>query len=641
MPYPHLFQPGNIGTCKLRNRIIVPLYPTKYSQDSRVNERMLAFYRERARGGAAMIVLDCFCLDYPALYKGKNELRADVSSYIDGIQKLLGVIHDEGCRAFMHLNYPKERFFDKQVPGSKQKGDKWVQPLANYMTAEEARLIIETMATGAVKAKEIGYDGVEIQASYGDLISQLLSPLSNRRTDEFGGSSENRARFLVELIRKIKHEAGHDFPVMVKLVCDEFSSGGITINESKKIAKMTAIAGADAILVNAGNNSSKYKTIPSHYTEAGALVNLASQIKKAVDIPVIAIGKINTPELADLIVGEGKADFVAMARALVADPELPKKAMEGRRDEIRGCIYCLQDCAQSGVPGLGRSCSVNPFAGQEYMLRIYPAEEKKNVVIIGGGPAGMQSAILAGKRGHKVTLFEKSDKLGGQFLLAGKAPFKEEVSDLLRYLNYVLSKSNVKVILNTKAGTHEIIAENPDAVILATGSNFRKPDIPGVNLPFVYDIRQVYEELHSFNFPFGKHIVILGGGDIGCETADMLASDDKQITIIEILSQVLSKMKDIPREDLLNRLKEKKVNILTETEAVSIEKGKLQIKDKTGNHSFLQADSVILSIGTVPENSLLRSISGKVPEVYVIGDAAQPGNVGSALRSAAKIALEI
>ena len=637
MAYLNLFQPGNIGTCNLRNRIIMPLYPTKYSQDSRVNERMLAFYRERARGGAAMIVLDCPCLDYPALYKGKNELRMDEPSYVEGIQKLLSVIHDEGAKAFMHLNHPAERFFDKQIEGAKQKGEKWVQPLANYMTAVEARSIIDIMAKGASKAREIGYDGVDVQASYGDLISQLLSPLLNKRKDEFGSSLENRARFLVELIKKIKQEAGNDFPVLIKLVCDEYVPGGITIKDSAEIAKMLASAGADAILANAGNKATKQMTIPSHYTEAGALVNLACEIKKTVDIPVIAIGKINTPELADRIIAEGKADFVAMARALVADPYLPKKALGGRREEIRVCIYCLQDCAQSGVPGLGRACSVNPFAGQEHIMQIKPAEKKKKVVIIGGGPAGMQAAILAGRRGHQVTLYEKSNSLGGQFRLASKAPFKDEVAELLRYLNYMLSKTNVKVVMNKETSINDIIAENPDAVILATGSLSRVPDIPGVNLPFVYDVRQVYEKIPE---P-GKHIVILGGGEIGCETADMLSAENREITVIEILPAVLSKMKDIPREDLLRRLKEKKVKILTETEAVSIEQGKAQIKDKEGNRSFLQADSVIVSIGTVPENSLLPSLKEKVPEIYVTGDAAEPGNVGNALRSAAKVALEI
>ncbi len=510
---------------------------------------------ERAKGGVAMIVLDSPCLDYPALYKGKNELRIDEPSYVEGIQRLLKIIHDEGAKAFMHLNYPKERFFDKQVNGAKQKGDKWVQPLTNYITTEEAYTIIDKMAKGAYKAREIGYDGVDVQASYGDLISQLLSPLSNKRTDEFGGSLENRSRFLVELIKRIKQEIGKEFPVLVKLVCDEYVPGGITIKDSLEIAKMVAFAGADAILANAGNKSTKRKTIPSHSSEPGCLIHLADEIKEVVDIPVVSIGKINTPELAEKIIGNGNADFVAMARSLIADPYLPQKALEGRREEIRGCIYCLEDCAQSGVPGLGRSCTVNPFAGQEYLMKMKPTEKKKKLVVVGGGPAGMQAAILASQRGHEVTLYEKQSILGGQFKLADRAPYKGEVAELLRYLNYMLSKVVVKVVANKEAGANEIMAENPDAVILATGSNPKIPDILGVNLPFVYDVRQIYKKMPVL----GKHIVILGGGDIGCETADMLATDGLTITIIEIMPNVLLNMKEIPREDLLSRLKEKKL----------------------------------------------------------------------------------
>ena len=636
MRFPNLFSPGNIGQCHLKNRIIMPLFPTKYATDSRVNSKMLEFYRVRAKGGVALIVLDCPCLDYPRTYKGPQELRFDTQEYAAGLIQLLDVIHAEGTRAFMHLNYPRERKVEKAIEGAKQKGDAWVVSLANTMSIQEADEILAIMANGAAKAKTMGYDGVEIQGSYGDLIAQLLSPLLNKRKDELGGAVENRARFLTRLIKRIKTEAGQDFPIMVKLVCNEFVPGGLGVDEAKIIATLIEDAGADAIIANAGNKTTKYITIPPNESPPGPLLDLAAEIKSAVNIPVVAIAKINGPELAESALSGRKADFIGMARALVADPELPQKAASGLVADIRRCNYCLQDCAEKGVPGIGRCCGVNPFAGNEYAWKILPVEDKKNVLVIGGGPSGIQAAIIASQKGHHVELWEQGD-LGGQARLAPIAPFKEDTADILRYLKHALDNSGVKVFANRPAKVSDILDQAPDVVIVATGSRPAMLSIPGADSDMTTDVRSVYEN-RSID---GQKIVIIGGGDIGCETADWLAGPKRQVTVVEILPDVLHRMKKIPRQRLLARLERKNVTLLTQTRITAIEKNRVLLETRDGSTFELEADRVIFAIDAVSENRMVDDLKGKVKQVMAVGDADSPGNLGAALRSGTAAALNI
>jgi len=636
MSFPNLFSSGNIGGCNLKNRIIMPLFPTKYATESKISPKIIEFYRSRAKGGVALIVLDCPCLDYPRAYKGPHELRFDLEEYFRGLTELIEVIHTEGAKVFMHLNYPKEKTVREEITGAKKKGAAWVIPLANSMSIDEAEEILEIIASGAVRARDIGYDGVEIQASYGGLIAQLLSPLLNKRNDKMGGIIENRARFLTELIQIVKTSAGHNFPVMIKLVCDEFVPGGLVVDDAKVIARLVEDAGADAIVANAGNKSTKYITIPSNESPHGPLINLAAQIKASVNIPVIAIAKINSPDIADATIAQGKTDFVAMARALVADPELPCKAKSGMVDDIRRCIYCLQDCSEKGVPGIGRCCTVNPFAGHEYSWKVLPASVKKRVLVIGGGPSGIQAALIARQRGHEVDLWEE-DQLGGQAKLSSLAPCKGETSEVVRYLKHSLDKSDVRVRCGRPTDISEVMDMTPDVVVVATGSRPGFLSIPGIDSDFVTDVRKVYENRSTI----GQKIVIIGGGDIGCETADLLADPETQVTVVEILPEILHRMKKIPRERLLARLSEKKVTIFTETQITSIKENGVQLRKKDGETFTLKVDNVIFAINAEPENSLVTALKSKIREVVAVGDAALPGNIGTALRSATEAALNI
>ena len=471
--------------------------------------------------------------------------------------------------------------------------------------------------------------------AHGYLINQFLSPFSNKRTDEFGGDPDRRTRMAIEVLRTVRNQVGSDFTVLCRLSADEYVEGGLKLEDTKEIAKALERNGADALHVSACVAASGYLNHPPYYAEEGVFVHLAQGIKSAVSIPVIAVGRIRTPELANQILEEKKADLVSMGRALIADPNLPNKALQGKTEEIIPCISCNR-CIQSIRKG-ALQCAVNPETGREGIFKLEKTKLPKKVWIIGGGPAGMKAAEIAALRGHQVVLYEKGKELGGRFLLAAIPPKKQVLKDFIDQLDRQLKQLPIRIVLGKPFTLASLRRGKPDVAIVATGGKPSLPPIEGIQGSNAISV----EDALSGSLSLGRKILVVGGGGIGAEVADFLSENGKEVTLVEMLEGIALDLVAHLQYFLNKRLREKGVQILTSTKAIRFEKDGLLVEGPQGTKKLGGFDSVVLALGSIPDNGFAESLKGKVSEVYVIGDASKPREVMEAVLEGEEVALKI
>lgn len=639
--YPNLFSPIKIGALTLKNRISYsPTFTGFVNVSGEVSRLMLDYYGRIARGGAAMVYIGAVSVDWPKGRIHSCGLRADDDRFIYGLNKLSETIQKNGGISVLQLFHAgmyadvDEPVGPTEMPGTflmEQEKTKKVRPLKT----EEVEALVETFSQAALRAKKAGFDMVDLHGGSGYLINDFYSPHTNRRLDKYGGSFENRIRFPLEIIARIKALCGEDYPVSFTLTADELRPGGsgFSLSEGIAFAKELERVGISYIICRAG----LYETllfgegILGTRSPAGATAPIFSAVKKQISIPVGSFAKIHDPDFMEEILRDGKADIIHTARALIADPELPKKTKAGNLDNVRRCLSCC--ICMERTNNFPMNCTVNPTVGlEDTECSIEIAKDPKRIVVVGGGPGGMEAARVAALRGHKVTLFEKGNELGGQLNLVALGLGKEVYRTYLNnWLASQCKKAGVEIVLNKEATPKDILEIKPDAVIIATGATYPPPSIPGISGENVYSFRDVLTKKAALS---GKKVVVIGGGIVGTEVADLLAETGSKVTIVEMLPEIGAEMVFSDKAYVMQKFVEYKVQLRPNVAAQEVTDEGVIVMDRKWNKELIKADAVVFATGgtSTDTNNFVKVLDGKVPEIHVIGDAKKPRKVYNAIQ---------
>jgi 2-enoate reductase len=635
-----LFEPGRIGRLPLRNRIVMaPIGSVggEPVEDWRFSQRDIDFYTARAKGGAGLIITSAALpsrrLESSIGLPVVNNLRC-----VRWLNDLAEAVHDYGAKICgqLYLGIGRVKPPDRALPHGGLVSASAVLAfwdptvICRELTTEEVEQSIKDFEFSAQIISSAGTDAIEINAHRGYLLDQFMTALWNKRTDKYGGNLDGRLRLPVELVKAVKRGAGADFPVSYRYGLTHFLDGGRDVEEGLEIARRLEAAGVDCLHVDGGCYETNNWASPTTTQPPGLLVHLAELTKKVVNIPIITVGKLGYPELAETVLKEGKADFIALGRSLLADPEWANKVKEGRLEDITPCIGCNEGCLKRYYEGKRVSCAVNPASGLEREFVITRAEKEKSVLVVGGGPAGIEAARVATLRGHKVTLWEKGYVLGGNLIPAAIPDFKHDYRLLLDYLTTQIRKLGVTTKLGIEATPELIQRMNPDVVFIATGATPIIPNIPGIEKEIEKGKVVTAVDVLLGKKEAGERVIIIGAGVVGSETALYLALLGKKITIVELYDA----MRDlfwVNAKDLKEKLDKAKVKILTYTHVLEVTDDGIVIANEQIKKNTFEADTIVLAVGLEPNRELLEALQDRLPEVYTIGDCVDSRKVIDAI----------